>query len=116
MALRGVVSTAASPGVDLHALIAPPRPRPSRRLRRSQAPSPAITNSDELLEPIRELGNRDTLLLRGVSLADRHRPVVQGVEVDRHAEGGADLVLAPVAPADVTAGLVVLDPKLALQL
>src|SRR5229473_8361206 len=112
MALRRVVSTAASPE-DLHVRIAPPRPRPSRRLRRSQAPSPAITSSDELLEPIRELGNRDTLLLRGVSLADRHRPVVQGVEVDRHAEGGADLVLAPVAPADVAASLVVLDPELA---
>ena len=44
-------------------------------------------------------------------LADRYCLVGQGVEVDRDAEGGADLVLAAVAPADVAAGLVVLHAE-----
>ena len=35
-----------------------------------------------------------------VALADRDRLILQGVEVDRHRERRADLVLAPVTPAD----------------
>jgi len=42
-------------------------------------------------------------------VANGHRLVVQGVEVDSDAERGTDLVLAPVAPADVAAGLVGFD-------
>src|SRR6266849_5422004 len=57
----------------------------------------------------------DALLPGCVAVADCHRFVVQGIEVDSDAERGADLVLAPVAPADMAAGLVVLDPKLALK-
>src|SRR5437762_8626808 len=65
-------------------------------------------------QAIPQPGHRYPLLLHRVALADRHRLVLQGVEVDRHAEGGADLVLAPVAAADVAAGLVVLDAEPAL--
>src|ERR1700745_2724730 len=47
-----------------------------------------------------DLGDGDALLLHGVAVADRHRLVVQGVEVDGDAVRGADLVLAPVPAAD----------------
>src|SRR5947207_10119958 len=67
------------------------------------------------VESLGQVADRRAFLLRRVALADRHRLVVQGVEVDRDAEGGADLVLAAVAPADVAARLVVLDPEMAPQ-
>jgi len=39
-------------------------------------------------------------LLQGVAIADGHLFVVDGVEVDGDAEGGARFVLATVAAAD----------------
>src|SRR5689334_4333959 len=47
-----------------------------------------------------DLVEGDPLLGHGVALADRHRLVVEGVEVDGDAERRADLVLATVATAD----------------
>jgi hypothetical protein len=66
------------------------------------------------VELIDQLRDGDPHLLHRVTLTDGHGPVVQGVEVDRHAEGRADLVLAAVAAPDVAAGLVVLDPEAGL--
>ena len=43
---------------------------------------------------------RHALLLHRVAVTDSDGAVVEGVEVDGDAEGRADLVLAPVAPAD----------------
>src|SRR5436190_21027743 len=62
-----------------------------------------------------EVADRRAFLLRRVALPDRHRLVVQSVEVDGDAEGGADLVLAAVATADVAARLVVLHAEMAPQ-
>src|ERR1035438_1958509 len=45
-------------------------------------------------------GDADPVLPHRVALPYRHRLVVQGVEVDRDTERGADLVLTPVAAAD----------------
>ncbi len=47
-----------------------------------------------------DLVEADALLGHGVALAHGDRAVLQGVEVDRHAERGADLVLPAVAPPD----------------
>src|SRR2546430_3083082 len=64
--------------------------------------------------------DRHALLVHRVALADRHLTVGQRVEVHCDAERRPDLVLAPVAPADVAAGLVVLGaeagPQQALHL
>src|ERR1700704_1282429 len=48
--------------------------------------------------------DRDALLCHLVALTDGHRLVLERVEVDRHTERCADLVLAAVAPADGTRG------------
>src|SRR5690606_21535864 len=50
----------------------------------------------------------DPLLGHRVALAHRDRVVLEGVEVDRHAVRGADLVLATVTAAD-RAGVVELE-------
>ena len=55
-----------------------------------------------------KLVDRDPVLAHRVAVAHRHRPIVEGVEVDRHAERRADLVLTAVAPAD-GAGVVDVD-------
>src|SRR3954470_10657728 len=59
-------------------------------------------------EPARHGVEPHALLGHRVALPDRDRLVVEGVEVDGDAERRADLVLAPVAPAD-RAGVVELD-------
>src|SRR6188472_568789 len=57
--------------------------------------------TDQALGEVRRhLVEGNPLLLHGVPLADGDGVVVEGVEVDRHAVGRADLVLAPVAAAD----------------
>src|SRR6266566_846218 len=84
----------------------------------SRCPGPVLVkggSARERFQAIRECFDLDSLLFGGVALADRHRLVLQSLEVDRDAERGADLVLAAIAPADVAARLVVLDPKLAAQ-
>ena len=58
--------------------------------------------------------NRNPLLIHRVALPNRHRPVLQGVEVNGHAERCADLVLAAVAAADGL-GLVVVAHPVRLQ-
>src|SRR5665647_3176839 len=55
-----------------------------------------------------DLVEGDPLLRHRVPLADRHGLVVEGVEVDGHAERRADLVLTAVAATDGL-GLVVVD-------
>ncbi len=57
----------------------------------------------------------DALLRRLVAIAQRHRPVLDRLVVDRDAERRADLVLAPVAPAD-RARLVVLHGEVRAEL
>src|SRR5437588_6317683 len=70
---------------------------------------------EALAEPVQQSLDRHPLLRHRVPLADRHLAVGERVEVDRHAEGRADLVLAAVAPADVAARLVLLHAEGALQ-
>ena len=66
------------------------------------APAWVMTSGPEQprREPRLDLVDRDPLLRHGVALADRHRVVLEGVEVDGDAVGRADLVLAAVALAD----------------
>src|SRR5690606_40330457 len=59
------------------------------------ARSPWSSAAGETLgEVALDLVQRDPLLGHGVALADRHRVVHEGVEVDGDAVGRADLVLA----------------------
>ena len=58
-------------------------------------------------EHVDEPVDRHALLLERVAVAQRHRPVLERLVVDRHAQRRADLVLAAVALAD-RAALVVL--------
>src|SRR5436305_5726356 len=55
-----------------------------------------------------DLVQSDSVLRHRVARPDRHRVVVEGLEVDRDAERRADLVLAAVAAAD-RAGVIELD-------
>src|SRR3712207_8679478 len=55
-----------------------------------------------------DLVQPDALLAHRVALADGHRGVGEGVEVDGEAERRADLVLPP-APAPARAGVVEVD-------
>src|SRR3954454_19430035 len=68
-------------------------------------------------EPLRQVAaNRvetDPLLSHAVARAKSHRLVLQRVEVDGDAVGGADLVLPPVAPADGPGVIEVHGPLLA---
>ncbi|CDZ92017.1 Predicted transcriptional regulator [Rhodococcus ruber] len=75
---------------------------------RSGADQPLGQVTLDLVEP-------DALLRHGVALADGDGLVLEGVEVDRDAERGADLVLAAVAAAD-GAGVVELDVPVLAQL
>src|SRR3982751_261027 len=47
-----------------------------------------------------DLVDRDPLLLHRVALADGHRVVVEGVEINGYAERRADLILTSIPPAD----------------
>src|SRR6266581_3162929 len=85
-----------------------------RRISRRRFPAAPLAR-DQRRQALGEPWNRDALLLRGVALADRHRAIVQRLEVDSDAEGRADLILAAITPPDVAAGLVVLDAELTLQ-
>src|SRR5450756_1992357 len=51
-------------------------------------------------EPGRQLLDRNSDLLHGVSVSDGNRPVLQALKVDGNAVGRADLVLPAVTPAD----------------
>ena len=53
-------------------------------------------------------GNPD--LLQAVPVPDGNLVVFQGLEVDGHTEGGADFILAAVAPADAL-GIIILRHK-----
>src|SRR5947209_2067153 len=50
--------------------------------------------------PALDLVETDPLLRHRVAVADRHRVVLERLEVDRDAVRRPDLVLPPVAPAD----------------
>ena len=67
---------------------------------RCGAGGPGLVEGQALGEVGREGVDADALLGHGVALADGHCLVFEGVEVDRDAERGADLVLAAVAAAD----------------
>src|SRR4029077_329812 len=56
--------------------------------------------AERLSERGHELLDRHAYLAHRVALADRHGAIVDRLEVDRHAERRADLVLTAVAPAD----------------
>src|SRR5699024_6767622 len=75
---------------------------------------PGGSGSGEMLgEVVLDLVAAHPLLAHVVALADRDRLVVEGLEVDRDAQRGADLVLTAVAAADGT-GVVEVDvPALA---
>src|SRR5690625_101358 len=75
---------------------------------------PGGSGSGEMLgEVVLDLVDAHPLLAHVVALADRDRLVVEGLEVDRDAQRGADLVLTAVAAADGT-GVVEVDvPALA---
>src|SRR6476620_10743746 len=62
--------------------------------------------ADAPLDLLADAFDRQALLLERVAIAQRERPVVEALVVDRKAEGGADLVLAAVAPADRAARVV----------
>src|SRR5439155_14912497 len=51
-------------------------------------------------EPLRNLVDRNALLLERVAIAHRHGAVLERLVVERHAPRRADLVLAAVALAD----------------
>src|ERR1700693_1783579 len=93
----------------------PARRRGTWRASRTDLPSPTVWSAGQGFQPVGQRCDLDPFLFGGVALADRYRLVGQGVEVDRYAERGADLVLAAVAAADVPARLVVLHPELASQ-
>src|SRR5918911_1628833 len=57
-------------------------------------------------QELREAVDRDALLLERVAVAQRDGAVLDRLVVDRDRERRADLVLAPVAPADRTAVVV----------
>jgi len=74
-----------------------------------------IASEVESSEKVRdEIDYREPHLLGRVAIADRHLIVLEALEVDGHAEGRADLVLAPVAPAD-RLGLVEFAHEMALK-
>ena len=75
-------------------------PQSSRRAPRPQAVEQVLARPRD----------RDPLLRERVALADRDRVVLERLLVDRERERRADLVLAPVAPADLAA-VVVLDRR-----
>src|SRR6478609_482231 len=83
---------------------------------RTESAGPGRSAAEQLL---REVGadavETDPLLAHRVALADRDGVVVEGLEVDRHAERRADLVLAAVAATDGT-GVVELDVPVLAQL
>src|SRR5699024_9723682 len=67
---------------------------------------PGGSGSGEMLgEVVLDLVDAHPLLAHVVALADRDRLVVEGVEVDRDAQRGADLVLTAVAAAEGTGGV-----------
>src|SRR2546428_899905 len=76
---------------------------------------PRLLARDQRRQALGEPCNRDALLLRGVALADRHRAIVQRLEVDSDTERRADLALTAVSPPDGAPGLGVLDAEPALQ-
>src|SRR3712207_83896 len=78
------------------------------------SPREAPLARDEGLEAVPHRLEGDALLLQGVAVADRHLPVLDGVEIDGDAEGGAGLVLAAVAAAD-GARVVVEEAVIALE-
>src|SRR5262245_52436083 len=65
---------------------------------------------DPSLQLVEQPLDRQTFLLHRITVAQRHRVVLHRLVVDRDAERGTDLVLAPIAPAD-GAGLIVLHWK-----
>ena len=80
----------------------------------SQLTAEGSLTRDQGLQPVPYRGEGYALLLQGVAVADGHFLVLDGVEVDRHAEGGARLVLAAVAAAD-GARIVVEDAVVAFE-
>src|SRR5581483_3436119 len=63
---------------------------------------------------VAQAGDSDAILRQRIPVPDGHRPVLQRLVVDRHAPGGADLVLAAVTLAD-RAALVVLHLQAAAE-
>src|SRR3954447_21179881 len=61
---------------------------------------------DAALQHVRQLVDRDPLLLQRVAVAQRDRAVLDRLVIDRDRVRRADLVLAPVAPADRAAVVV----------
>src|SRR5690606_29918262 len=92
-------------------------PTGARCVRRPQAAA-AVRRSgaDEALgEVAAHLAEGHALLAHGVAVADRHGLVLEGVEVHRHAQRRADLVLAAVTTAHGT-GVVEVDVPVLAQL
>jgi hypothetical protein len=68
---------------------------------RNEADGLASDGAEVVEQEALHLVQADPLLGHRVPLADRHGLVVQGLEVDGHAVGRADLVLPAVAAADL---------------
>src|SRR4028118_1029706 len=77
------------------------------------APEAALAR-DEGLKPVPDGCDRDAFLPEGIAVADGYLLVLDGVEVDSDAEGGACLVLAAVAASDGT-GVVVEEAVIPLE-
>src|SRR3954468_4543714 len=72
----------------------------------SRASGKSLNGGDAALEHVRQLVDRDALLLQGVAVAQRDRAILDRLVIDRDRVRRADLVLAPVAPADRAAVVV----------
>src|SRR5580704_18390334 len=95
----------ASIGPRPRSTAAPRTPRPrtpsSPRFSHRRDPTPVGSAGAETFGQVGlDVVEADAFLAHGVAVPDRHRLVVQGVEVDGDAVWGADLVLTPVAAAD----------------
>src|SRR5664279_2612927 len=75
---------------------APASPRPDTSLIAWSGPHSGEAVEDGPFDPF----DGDPLLGHRIAVADRHRPVFEGVDIDRDAPWGADLVLATVELAD----------------
>src|SRR5919198_2751145 len=64
------------------------------------AATPPRSGAELLAQRGDELGDGDADLPHRVALADRDLPILERLEIDRHAQRCADLVLPPVAPPD----------------
>src|SRR2546423_491128 len=110
-----------------HAVRGASRNRPGRRANPSRAtgPGPGAGGSAQFRAPpwvgepgrkaVRQAVGGDAHLLEGVTVPQRHGPVLHRLAVDCDPPGCPDLVLAPVAPAD-RAALVVFGGDLAADL